>query len=102
MWVDDELTVSVDHCLGLRSPKGTTICAFPYFKADQVTSSVIAGTVRIVEVVQEEVLPDAVPAVLEVRTGRLHKLAGGRNRETIDCWLHSEANGYCAHWHAAA
>lgn len=101
-WRTKDLSVTVNHHVGLRYTNGKVYCCFLYMKQPPLTPSMANAINRVLEFTMDETLPGAMPAVLDVRRAKLHKPRAGRNTAKLDTWLQVEAHGYALFWSLAA
>lgn len=102
VWMQGELTVRLSPVVGLSLADGRRVAAWLYFKEPALMAAGLQPALRIMEYKLGETLPDAVPAVLDNRRGRLQYMPSRANLVKLDRLLASESAGYLAHWQAAA
>ncbi|SDY00588.1 hypothetical protein SAMN05216215_1018114 [Saccharopolyspora shandongensis] len=108
-WVRAELAVRVlgsrepgSGVLGLRYRDGKTEVVLPYLKEPELGRDAANLTLRILELHMNELLPGAIPVVLDLRRAAPLRLRSNTNRDDLDAVLAGEAAKYVTHWQAAA
>lgn len=101
-WTSDNLTVTLRHVIGLQLSKGQKLAVLAYVKEPVLTQDSADLLLRIMEVQMANLLPGAVPVVLDTRRAKLFKLRANANRSDLDALLAAEAAKYVTHWTTAA
>lgn len=103
-WRRGELAVTIANrsSLGLRYRDSRTEIVLPYLKEPELSAEDAYPALRILEREADELLPGAVPVVLDVRRAKPLRLRKNTNRGDLDAYLEAEAAKYLAHWQAAA
>jgi hypothetical protein len=101
VWSTGQLRVKVNHAVGLQLPDQRIVLAFFYFKQQRITTAGARAALRIMEYKVSDILPRSIPAVMDVRRGKLLYMPRNIDRVKADQWLKGEAAGYASHWHAS-
>lgn len=101
-WSVGDLTIKLNHVVGLALPDGSRVLALLYFKEPVLAAAGSRPALRIMEYKVNDMLPGARPAILDVRRGRLVYMAANVDPIKLDRLLIAEATGYLTHWQAIA
>jgi hypothetical protein len=101
-WSIGNLTVTFRYLIGLAPKKGPKVVVLTYTKEPVLTQDEAELVLRIMEHAMPQILPDAVPMVLDTRRARVFKLRANTNRPDLDAVLAAEAAKYVTHWDLAA
>jgi hypothetical protein len=95
-----DLTIKVNHVVGLDLQDGRRLAALLYYKQPLLTSAGSRPALRILQYKIDDILPDATPAVLDVRRAKLITMPRNVDLSKLDRLLVGDAAGYLAHWQA--
>jgi hypothetical protein len=95
-WIGDDAIFDVHPQLGLRPAKGPKLAVQLYMKEPELRPDAAAVPLHMMRSVMDQVLPGGVPAILDVRRGKL--LLPSRRRS--DKRLDADVAGVVAHWAA--
>ena len=101
-WSVGDLTIKLNHVVGLVLPDGSRVLALLYFKEAVLAAAGSRPALRIIEYKVDDTLPGARPAILDVRRGKLVYMAANVDPGKLDRLLVAEATGYLTHWQAIA
>lgn len=95
-WIGDDAIFDVAPQLGLRPAKGPKLAVQLYLKEPELRLDAAAVPLHMMRAVMDQVMPGGVPAILDVRRGKL--LLPSRRRS--DKRLDADVAGVVAHWAA--
>ncbi|MGQ0842266.1 hypothetical protein [Actinokineospora sp.] len=100
---DLDLTVT-PHLAIHPHPRSTTLTTTAnaqivlfYLKEPPLPRDASSAALRILQICQPDLLPNATPLVVDLRRAREHRLPHNTNPTTLDAWLTAEAAAYTTH-----
>jgi hypothetical protein len=101
-WATRGLRLTLDYLLGMELADGQRLAILPYVKEPVLASSKAEIGLRVLYEAIPTMLPGAEPMVLEVRSGREHRLPDTFDPASNDAYLRAAADRYLSMWAEAA
>ncbi|HEY8533463.1 MAG TPA: hypothetical protein VIL44_06260, partial [Micromonospora sp.] len=96
------LTVKINPHFGLRYADGRAEVVRLYFDVAPPSSAALLATLYLMARHMDQVLPGAVPVLVDVRRGEPHHLDPSVRADAVERWLAGEAAAFSAYWSTPA
>ncbi|WP_424183898.1 hypothetical protein ACOBQX_18255 [Actinokineospora sp. G85] len=92
------LAVAVRPHLGFRDRAGVEHAVLLHLKEAPLARDAANAALRMLDRCMLDLLPGAVPLVVDVRRAKQYRLSRSVNVELLDAWLAAQASAYVTHW----